>query len=205
MLTVLLLAWSIRMGCATAAPSAPPARASYFDAAKQLRDGAVGVLFDPEQRNQPRNPHSMRDGDDGFFVVVGANGRVRVARVKIGVTYHDNGRNVDYGIGPPRNATSLAWTTGAVGAKTSHRLLTNASGDLTQLGSACFTGSVEVNEPFVGPLPAQPQHALIQIGRRPDIVVFRDIEHSQQLQCDARANELEAAVVSLLGELNLTW
>lgn len=196
MLTVLLLAWSIRMGCATA---------SRVDVAKLLRGGAVGVLFDPEQRNQPRNPHSIHDGDAGFFVVVGPSGRVSVARVLLRVSYSDHVRSAAYDIEPPKNAKTLALTNPEVDAKVSQRVLTGARGELTQLGRACWSGRVAMNNPYVGVVPAQPQHALIQIGLKPDAVVFRDSEHSLELQCDARADNLESAVASLLRELKLTW
>jgi hypothetical protein len=50
-----------------------------------------------------------------------------------------------------------------------------------------------------------PAHSLIQIGRRPVVFVYRDGAHSLELQCDARANDLESHIADLLGELKLTW
>ena len=205
-LAVALLIWSIRMGSATAAPSTMSAPTRDVDVTKMLPDGSVGVLFDPEQRDQQRNPHSIRNGDGGFFVDVSPSGRVSVARVLIRVSYSDYGRSAVYDIDPPADAKSLALTNRDVDAKTSQRVLSNARGrDLAQLGRACWSVTVSVNNPHVGVLPAQPLHAPIQIGAKPDAVVFRDGAHSLELQCDASANGLEADIAALLGELKLAW
>jgi len=205
MLSAALLAWAVCTNCATAMPSTP-APAARVDVAKLLYDGAVGVLFDPERRNQARNPHSIHDGDEGFFVVVGPSGRVSLARVVIRVSYSDYVRSAAYRVDPPEGAKSLAWTNRDVDAKTSQQVLSAASGrDLSQLGRACWSVNVSVNNPYVGVLPTQGQHAPIQIGTRPDAVVFSGSNHSLELQCDARADDLEAAIASLLGELKLTW